>query len=647
MTATLTSTAGALADDAPQPSPHGFTTDVAGVAPDDDAVPYDSPNADQELAPTPGLLAATSSSTVQHLEVVVATPSGVSSTSVKSWLSRANVDSLVSDVSKYWSAQTGGRVTFAVDKFAYLSPGGSCYSDSAITSLWSRSSKQLYGEDWYSNTAGPSSRQHLVVLYPADSGDADGATTCGGLLGLGTYPSSPSLSSGGLTFAVAGGSGGTSSAQYYAARQTLAHELGHNFGLHHAGVAWCSGSHPDGAFSSSSCADLSYFDLFDLMGGGFDTKGVTPLSAPQKARLGVLSSSVAPAVTPITTTKTYSLSAAGATSGLQTVTAVDPSTHERYYVEYRQKSSSVVFPTTPTWPWKLNVTSGGSTIGSVGYDYGVRILRLAPASSAWAEPYEQTIVPINASGSTSTRTAYLPKGQTFTSRSGQLSIKVNSVPVTTATSGTASVTVGFGTPVVPAMSLTRSSSTQAYGHPTTLTTALSSANGYVPSGIVTIRQDGTAVKTIRVSTSGKAVYTVPSSLSLGSHRYTSSFAPDSTAKARNIGAPAYRTTYVTVAKATPTVSVTIAPSTVSRGLHPRATVKVVSPGVSAPTGTLAVYVAGKKVASATLTPARHGGAIITLPAQTKAGKYAVHATFYSTTSTLSSRTSGSVYYTVR
>ena len=70
---------------------------------------------------------------------------------------------------------------------------------------------------------------------------------------------------------------------------TTAHELGHNFGLGHAGFLNCGNS----IFRQTGCSVVATEDEFDLMGGGRDTSSgalaLTHMNAPHKAALGWIS----------------------------------------------------------------------------------------------------------------------------------------------------------------------------------------------------------------------------------------------------------------------------------------------------------------------------------------------------------------------
>ncbi len=111
--------------------------------------------------------------------------------------------------------------------------------------------------------------------------------------------------------------------------QTIAHELGHNFGVHHASSYRCTSGGVNVPISST-CTPSEYGDPFDVMGGRY-----RHMSAFQKGRLGWFE-----------TANTVTVSANGdfnvvpletkSSSGIQSLRVRIPNTAEFYYVEYRQ-----------------------------------------------------------------------------------------------------------------------------------------------------------------------------------------------------------------------------------------------------------------------------------------------------------------------
>jgi len=636
---TLTLAGPALADSAPQPSAPSAT----GFAPStgehrDDTVPYApkstpaaTPLSADQLRSAAGattLSATAASTTVHQLDIVVVNPSST----VKNSATSADASSLVADVSAYWSGQSNGKASFVVKKFTTITSAASCKTTSGITSMWTAASKAVAGNDWWGGgnpTSGPAAREHLVVLYPFASGDHDGSTTCDGTLGLGTTPTTPSVTNNGLTFALFGSTDATvdhaAGAEYYTSRQSLAHELGHNFGLQHASTWWCGSGHTDGAFTSTACGMLSYLDPFDVMGAGFGDQGVPALSGPQKLRLGLLTSSQHKTVTDTSTVTLQPVpqSETGAPAGLQATQVKDPSTGETYTVEYRPSLPGVTFPAgSPFGTYSIDNGAGAYTIG-----YGVRVLRLAPADTTYWSKNEQALAPV---GSASSATSYLPAGQTFTTRSGKVSIKVAGQGST--------ATVSFVVHRKARLSLSRSATAQRYRQTAVrLTARTATTNGAVPTGTVTFKDGSKALKTVTTSSTGVASYTLPKTLSVKAHTITAVFIPNSATRARFVETSPVSTT-VKVTKAASAASVKLAHTTVRKGAKPKVTVKVSVKGITGPTGTVRLYENGHKVKTVTLSASRKGTLVVTLPKTTKRGTVKIVAK-YSGSSTILAKTS--------
>jgi len=642
---------------AASPSPHPTSPSRTLASPSagadqDDTLPY-APRSTPAAAPLTAAqlrsasgttLSATTSATVHQLDVVIANPSGSTSTTTT-----ADVNSLIADVSSYWAAQTNGKVAFTVKTIKTMTTSSSCLTDYGIGQMWTQASKLVSGgKDWWANgkpQVGPSAREHLVVLYPAEASTTSnpyGQNVCGGMLGLGTTPSTASVGNNGLVFTVFGSrdaSASHSGLEFYSARSTLAHELGHNFGLQHADLWWCDSGASDGAFGSAACGLISYEDPFDVMGYTYYSKGVPALSGPQKIRLGLLSSSQRRTVTDTSTVALQPVpdSEKGAAAGLQAAQVKDPSTGDVYTVEYRPTLGAVTFPDVdPPFGQYTIDTTGKYTRG-----YGVRILRLAPSTmyysdgtTAWNKN-EQSVVPV---GPVTNRTSYLPAGQTFTTRSGKVSIKVNS------TGPTASVS--FTVHRKPSLTLTRSATSQRYLQTAVRVTAkLGAANGAVATGTVTFKDGSTVLKTVTTTSAGVAAYTLPKKLAIKSHTITAAFTPNAATTARLVEATSASTT-VKVTKASSAVSVKLAHASVVKGAKPKATITVKVAAVPGPTGTVRVYQNGHTVKTVKLTTSKKGKVTVTLPKTTKYGTAKIVAK-YSGTSGIAAKTSATAKLVVK
>lgn len=115
---------------------------------------------------------------------------------------------------------------------------------------------------------------------------------------------------------------------------TVAHELGHNFGLYHANASDCGTS----ASIGDSCSTISYGDTSDVMGG----KLPGHFNAFQKERLGWLGYGASPPIRTVTESGTFDLepyeTQTGGDKALKVLKSRNATTGAGtwYYLEYRQ-----------------------------------------------------------------------------------------------------------------------------------------------------------------------------------------------------------------------------------------------------------------------------------------------------------------------
>ena len=143
----------------------------------------------------------------------------------------------------------------------------------------------------------------------------------------------------------------------------VAHELGHNLGVHHASTLRCLSGGQNVAFSSSNgaCSSDEYGDMYDIMG----QSSTNQQNAFHKLQSGWLGSSTGPRVQTITTSGSYTVGPLESSSGVALllvphVTAgldSDPSTTlgDTFALDFRQ----------PTGSYFDNYASNSPAIGGV------------------------------------------------------------------------------------------------------------------------------------------------------------------------------------------------------------------------------------------------------------------------------------------
>jgi hypothetical protein len=233
--------------------------------------------------------------TPHAVTVVLALPAGArADTMTTSRLATA----VTTSASRYWSQQSGGRITFTVARSV-----GWTKLQHGCTDVWG-----LWEEARRRASFVPGARRHLLVYVPPGAGCPSG---------LGTV--SPSADDGG--YALVGG----------ASTALLAHELGHNLGLGHSDALTCAGA-ADAAFVAqwpSRCDHDDYGDWYDVMGISWDNLG--SLSTAHAYRLGLLA---AGEVRSVTGPARVVLRPVSGRTGVRSLRVTDPS-GAVYVVEYR------------------------------------------------------------------------------------------------------------------------------------------------------------------------------------------------------------------------------------------------------------------------------------------------------------------------
>ncbi|TBN57836.1 hypothetical protein EYE40_10790 [Glaciihabitans arcticus] len=266
---------------------------------------------------------------VHKVYTVLVTPKNFNTTAPTAGQTVAGTQAQVAQASAFWSAQSGGVVSFQWAgtvphyKSAYnCTVGGTAESDAInAAGLWSEAAAIAKTQLGYK----PGPNAHLALFFPERS-EAPSNTTysCGGAAGLARY--GQSINTGGPSWSM-----GTSSAY---SKSTFTHELGHNLTLGHANWADCTSATPQPGFlGSAGCSVYEYGDVTDVMGGGTVDGTGGSLSSPNAIRAG-LWSSTAYAYAPPARVSTYTLNSVSSNSGLRSV-IVEDNTGSNYFVEYR------------------------------------------------------------------------------------------------------------------------------------------------------------------------------------------------------------------------------------------------------------------------------------------------------------------------
>ena len=212
---------------------------------------------------------------------------------------------------------------------------------------------------------------------------------------------------------------------------TIGHEMGHNFGLHHAEYLNCKDN-----IIGDDCLAVTYGDNMDIM-GAYGVEG--HFNAFNKEQLGWLSTDLENIVEANTdgsyVIEPYETSLLGSVKGVKVPRGVDPNTGEKqwYYVEYRQAIGFDDFLST-----KPGITSGVVIHSSPeSSSRGSQLLDMTPQSNLF-----------------DTDDAALPVGSSFTDPDAGITISTEWVDTTGASIHVSftEATCTYADPVVSVMS---------------------------------------------------------------------------------------------------------------------------------------------------------------------------------------------------
>jgi len=303
----------------------------------------------------------------------------------------------------------------------------------------------------------------------------------------------------------------------YNSGQVYTHELGHNFGLYHAGSVSCL---------QAGCAVTEYGDPYNTMGN----KAMMHYDATQKARLGWIASSAV--ATHTGGTANYTLYPVEASGGATYAVKIAAAANRTYWIEYRQ-------------PLGFDAASTG----------GVQFRVASPfASSAGSDDTEIF--------NTGAGFAGLPLGSTYTDSTYGISVTVMAagpsgatVQVSSSSASQASTSTALTTSINPA----------TVGSSVSFTAKVT---GNAPTGTVKFTANGAALCTATLASG--AANCASSSLAAGTNSVVASYSGDVSNAAstspvlqQTVGSVTTDTTPPTVTITSPANGATIAGSSVT------------------------------------------------------------------------------------
>ena len=369
-------------------------------------------------------------------------------------------------VAEYYKEVSYGQQLLNVTVTPWLSTGRATPSGCNYSLMGS------YGRD-AATAAGyaVSNYQKLVYVFPKVTG-------CG-WLGLGYVGSSGAWINGANTVLVFG------------------HELGHNFGMYHAGSLDCGGNVIGG-----SCTSAEYGDPFNIMGSSKPMH----MGVPQKFALGWIAASAIKSHT--TGATTYTLNPVETAGGTTYAVKVQASTYRTYWIEYRKPIGfDAGLASYPNNGVQIRLKAPFETLcsGCSAYSQDSQVLDATPATSTFTD----LTLPV---GSSFTDTKY---GYTF----NVLSATTSGLQLQVVSPGSSSSTTSLASALNPS----------TYGASTTFTATVT---GNAPTGTVAFKANGTTVVgcgTVALAGSGstRTAACATAALAAGTHSIVASYSGDS------------------------------------------------------------------------------------------------------------------------
>ncbi|NRD27424.1 Ig-like domain repeat protein [Frigoribacterium sp. VKM Ac-2836] len=582
------------------------------------AAPLLRARTDDAVSPATGV-------TTHPVYVSVATVTAATSDDSPTPPDEASIRAAVTQLHDYWWAESGHTVDVTLAGIETRPLGqASCVPATVLNTVHTAAFGGRFAKYAWAGT-----NEHLIVLS---------RETCGTTA---------------TAFGTVGGDGGEVFSSYGAGSAlgvpVLLHEFGHNLGFGHAGAGMCrSTTSFDGAASDyryatstdspAACPVLEYGDFLDIM--GYSVSSARPhLSSVQRVRAGFMTD-----VTTLSgagTTRQVVVTSLDGTATGRALKVVDPISGQDYYVEYRTATG------TDATSAEFGGRAASCAVAAPGFTRcgltsdrttgSVRVLRPLTLAGSTVSTVALA-VGLDTKRDPSRRDTHLDAGESFTSANGGFTVSVRSMTpsggaVLDVTLAGAAKQQPVAAPapasaVATASTLTVDRTRQTYGSPTriTATTRVVTTDGSTPTGTVTLRDGTTTVGSARVGTDGRAAVTLPATTRSGAHPLRASFVPDTAAQAGSTSA----IVTVTVDKASSTSALSTGTTPVKRNAAANVTVTVASPGVARPEGVVTVSAGGTVLGSTRLTSASGGRVSVPVSSFTRAGVYALTASYAGT-----------------